>query len=72
VTNHENGENPKSPVLANIRSAKGNFAPFLQKIHYTVSMADGLKNADLGIEAVFERLEVKQDIMEQMEKCAPK
>jgi len=72
VTNHSSGEYPNSPVIGNIKAANGNFKPFLQRIHYTTSLQEGIKNADLGIEAVYERLEVKQDVMEQMEKFAPK
>uniref|UniRef100_A0A914CGH4 Uncharacterized protein n=1 Tax=Acrobeloides nanus TaxID=290746 RepID=A0A914CGH4_9BILA len=75
ANNHAQGEYPNSPVIALIRETKakdGNYNKFVQRVHYTTNMADGLKNADLAIESVYERLNVKQDIMEQMEIYAPK
>uniref|UniRef100_A0A914DIU5 3-hydroxyacyl-CoA dehydrogenase n=1 Tax=Acrobeloides nanus TaxID=290746 RepID=A0A914DIU5_9BILA len=74
VENHEHGEFPNSPALLNMKEASkhGNFEKFLQNIHYNSNIAEGLSKADLAIEAVYERLELKQEIFAQMEAVAPK
>uniref|UniRef100_A0A914D8E3 3-hydroxyacyl-CoA dehydrogenase NAD binding domain-containing protein n=1 Tax=Acrobeloides nanus TaxID=290746 RepID=A0A914D8E3_9BILA len=75
IANHQDGENPNSPALNNLKEAErkhNGFSELLKNLHYSPSLSEGVSKADLVIEAVYERLELKQNIFEQIENAAPR
>jgi 3-hydroxyacyl-CoA dehydrogenase len=75
IKNHKDHELPNSPALINLKEAQkqnDNFAKILERIHFSANLEEGVAHADLVIEAVFEKLQVKQDVFEQIDKHANK
>lgn len=71
---HKDKEVKDSPAWAIIKAAidKNDFSELVGRIHFTTDLDKAVSNADLVVEAVFERLSLKHEVFERIEAAAKK